>query len=94
MTKKISLSEVERILEQNQKLNLYRSEALNRRLVKTSLKEELESKEKSSLWIFSLKKEILTLLDIVNEKPDEAYFVKDYPRDFAVGAPFCRLEQR
>ena len=81
MVKNISLSEVERILKQNQKLNLYRSEALERRLVKTTLKEELESKEKSSLWIFSLEEEILTLRDIVNMQPKEAYFVDDYPED-------------
>jgi len=49
MVKNISLSEVERILKQNQKLNLYRSEAFNRQLIKTTLKEELDSKEKSSL---------------------------------------------
>ena len=81
MVKNISLSEVEPILKQNQKLNLYRSEALERRLVKTTLKEELESKEKSSLWIFSLEEEILTLRDIVNMQPDKAYFVNDYPED-------------
>ena len=81
MVKNISLSEVERILKQNQKLNLYRSEAIKLRLVKTTLKEELESKEKSSLWIFSLEEEILTLRDIVNMQPKEAYFVDDYPED-------------
>lgn len=81
MVKNISLSEVEPILKQNQKLNLYRSEALERRLVKTTLKEELESKEKSSLWIFSLKEEILTPRDIGNKQPKEAYFVDDYPDD-------------
>ena len=81
MVKNISLSEVEQILKQNQKLNLYRSEAFERRLVKSTLKEEFESKEKSSLWIFPLEEEILTLRDIVNMPPDEVYFVNDYPED-------------
>lgn len=95
MVKNILLSEAVKLLKQNQALFLYRADAFNRLLVKTTLEEELNnSKAKRPLWILPLAEETLTLVDLVNKQPEEAYFVKDYPRDFAVGAPFCRLEQR